>query len=185
MKYPRRYRLNRAEGRIYRQSIGGLTPLGREMNVALLYATDPTRAAPYPSATEQEWVALSFLDSERQFSYALLNSGSSNALAEWLAYRQQLRKEGLKLWQVTTRIGFRLSASGDGHRSWYYYTFTAEEGLPSSQLLERLRQQSWELVDPFLDLGDIPKPSVAESIEEIEATSLRLADERTQFLHWE
>lgn len=179
MSCPVRYRLNRAEGKIYRQAGGNLLSVGESLDAILLYATEPIWGTPYPEGQEQHWVQLCFLDPHFNWSYALLNSGKSNALNGFFDYQQQLQLAQKSLWEVTTTIRF-LPQETNARRCWYHYQFTEGEGLTATELQNRLNaypKEFYSLLDRSLNLPLPPEPEhPVIQVDEI--------DERASFLVW-
>jgi hypothetical protein len=148
-----RYRLNRKIGKIYLESQPNLIEVGSEIEVIILWASEPTFGKPFQQLPAQEWVQLTFIDRAGNWCYALLNSGTTNALYSWNEYRRKVEMSGRELYEILTTIKFEYTNSD---YQWFDYHFSGISGKPG--IGERIRSlinshPEFSLVDIDLDLA--------------------------------
>ena len=179
-----RYRFNRASGKIYRENSTGLVELSESLDTIILHATPVVYGQPFPNLMAQDWINLCFLDPQMNWSFALLNSGQSDALRPFLNYQIQ---QGQNLFNQLTRITLIPQTSRLGRR-WYTYSFEAHPLPVGINLLQILQKNShFPLIDPTIDLS-FPEPK----LDFLNFTSppppqfsIQLVDQRTPFLSWD
>lgn len=147
-----RYRLNRKVGMIYQESQANqLIEIGRQMQVIILWASEPVHGQPFPNLPAQDWIQLTFLDPQGNWCYAVLNSGTTNSLYPWIQYRKQIESRSHELFEILTTISFDATESDN---QWFDYSFSGINGKPG--LGERMRSlikvSSFPLVDIDLNL---------------------------------
>lgn len=183
------YRFNRSQGLIYREVGQQIQPINEQhLDAIILHATPPIIGRPFSNMLQQEWIGLCFLDSNLDWSYALLSSGNSNALRSFLDYRQNLKAP---LNSVTTRITLDEQNSRTGH-TWFMYDFEALNlpyGFDGKTYLENI---NYPLVDTRLELPFSPPPSLNEIRNQFPSVisskpsfKQGSTDLRTQFIIWD
>lgn len=123
----RHYRLNRKDGILYREVGDVLEPVGDSLRVILLHATATFYAKLFDHMPPQHWVQLCFLDPEGNWSYALLNDGTTRALRPWLLFRQWLDTQPQSGRGSIATLGFE---AVDARCQWYDYRFSGKPGKP-------------------------------------------------------
>ena len=179
----RRYRFNRASGKIYRESLQNLIEVSDHLDTIILYATPSVYGQPFQAMPAQDWISLCFLDNEFNWSFALLNSGQSDALRPFLNYQTQQKN----LSNQITRINLVPQSSRSG-RHWYAYAFEALP-LPPEVNPTEIRQNHPELplIDPTINL-DFPEPELEQLVQRTAFNpqrKIKLTDARTVFLSWD
>jgi hypothetical protein len=129
----RRYRFNRKVGKIYLEVGNQLSEIGSILKMIILWASTPIFGKPFAHLPAQNWVQITFLDMQGNWCYALLNSGTTDALNPWLQYRKQVESK-LELCGVITTISFNLV---EGEHECFDYSFSGVRGKPG--LEERMK----------------------------------------------
>ena len=178
----RRYRFNRSTGKIYPESYSSLIEIPDYLDAVILHATPPVYGQPFPNQPAQNWINLCFLDRELSWSFALLNSGQSEALRPFLNYQTQQKD----LLNYLTRISLVPQRSRSGNH-WYAYAFEALPLPDRVNPLETLHCHSeLPLIDPNISL-DFPEPEV--NFQQLKTLispqiEVKLSDTRSSFLNW-
>lgn len=179
----RRYRFNRATGKIYQKSYSSSLEIPDYLDAVILHATPPVYGQPFPNQPAQDWINLCFLDRELSWSFALLNSGQSDALRPFLNYQTQQKD----LFNYLTRISLVPQRSRSGNH-WYAYAFEALPLPDKVNLLETLNCHSkLPLIDPNISL-DFPEPEL--NLPQLKTLispqiEVKLSDTRSTFLNWD
>lgn len=178
----RRYRFNRATGKIYQVSYSGLIEIPDYLDVIILHATPSVYGTPYQNQPAQDWISLCFLDRELFWSFALLNSGQSDALRPFLNYKKQYND----LFNYLTRITLVPQHSRSG-RHWFAYEF---ESLPLPDQVNPteflINHPELPLIDPNNELN-FPEPEIDRQLLKTLSSpqvEVRLSDTRSTFLNW-
>ncbi|WP_190462396.1 hypothetical protein [Planktothrix sp. FACHB-1355] len=178
----RRYRFNRATGKIYQESYSSLIEIPDYLDAVILHATPPVYGQPFPNQPAQNWINLCFLDRELSWSFALLNSGQSEALRPFLNYKTQQKD----LLNYLTRISLVPQRSRSGNH-WYAYAFEALPLPDRVNPLEILHGHSGlPLIDPNISL-DFPEPeSDLQQLKTLNSpqVEVKFSDSRSNFLNW-
>ncbi len=179
----RRYRFNRSTGKIYQESYSSLIEVPDYLDAIILHATPPVYGQPFPNMPSQDWISLCFLDCELSWSFALLNSGQSDALRPFLNYKTQQKDLLNKL----TRITLVPQSSRSG-RHWYAYAFEALPLPDRVNPLETLYSHSeLPLIDPNIELK-FPAPQLDRQLLKTinyPQFEVKLSDMRTTFITWD
>lgn len=147
-----RYRFNRKFGMIYKESqTNQLIEVGSSMSVIILWASEKVFGQPFTHLPAQDWIQLTFLDSQGDWCYALLNSGSTNALYPWIQYRKQIELRSHQLFEILTTISFD---STESDNQWFDYSFSGVNGKPGlgERMRSLIKQSKFSLVDIDLNL---------------------------------
>lgn len=155
-----RYRFNRKFGMIYRESQNNqLIEIGRQMQVIILWASEPVHGQPFPHLPAQDWIQLTFLDPQGNWCYAVMNSGTTNSLYPWIQYRKQIELRSScgdatrshELFEVLTTISFD---STESDNQWFDYSFSGRNGKPGlgERMRSLIKQSKFPLVDIDLNL---------------------------------
>ncbi|MFM5997968.1 MAG: hypothetical protein ACKO9U_25915 [Dolichospermum sp.] len=141
----KRYRFNRKSGKIFQEQGEKLLET-ENLRVIILWASEPKFAQPFPHLAAQYWVQLTFIDSESNFCYAMLNNGSTEALSSWFDYKNEISQRGLTLREVITRIELT-----EIEKEVFHYSF---HGLPAKpSLKEKIDNLLNENKYPLIDLS--------------------------------
>lgn len=145
----RRYRFNRKFGKIYLEDGKQLIEVGESLKVIVLWSSEAIFAKPFAHLAAQEWVQLTFIDNKSNWCYALLNSGSTNALFPWFQYRKQISDKGLDMTEVITTIS--LVKAGD---EVFDYSFSGVPGKPGlkERMNNLIKTTNYLLMDSSIDL---------------------------------
>lgn len=152
------------------------------MDAVILHATPPVYGQPFPNQPAQDWINLCFLDREFSWSFALLNSGQSDALRPFLNYQTQQKD----LLNHLTRITLVPQTSRSG-KHWFAYAFEALPLPAQANPIETLHcHPELPLIDPNISL-DFPEPEI--DLQLLKALNspqveVRLSDTRSTFLNW-
>ncbi|MFB2891949.1 hypothetical protein ACE1CI_03280 [Aerosakkonemataceae cyanobacterium BLCC-F50] len=147
-----RYRFNRKVGIIYKESqTNQLIEIGRQMQVIILWASEPVFGQPFPHLPAQDWIQLTFLDHQGDWCYAVLNSGTTNSLYPWIQYRREIYKRSHQLFEILTTISFD---STESDNQWFDYSFSGKNGKPGlgERMRSLIKQSTFPLVDIDLNL---------------------------------
>lgn len=147
-----RYRFNRKFGIIYKESQNNqLIEIGSSMSVIILWASEKVFGQPFPNLPAQDWIQLTFLDPQGNWCYAVLNSGTTNALYPWIKYRQEIEKKSHELFDILTTISFE---STESDNQWFDYSFSGMKGKPGlgERMRSLIKQSKFPLVDIDLNL---------------------------------
>lgn len=145
-----RYRFNRKVGQIYLEYNQELISIGKEMKVTILWASNPVFGKPFPHLPAQNWVQLTFLDIDANWCYALLNSGTTNALYPWIEYRRQIESKSRELYEIVTTIGFEPT---DSDNQWFDYKFSGTLNKLAGEIARSLLEPSqFPLIDTSIKL---------------------------------
>lgn len=148
-----RYRFNRKVGKIYLESKANqLIEVGSEMKVIILWASEPVFGKPFPHLPAQNWIQLSFLDREGNWCYAVLSSGTTNALNPWIQYRHKIESLRQEMFEIVTTIEFD---SNESEHEWFDYKFSGVQGKPGigDRMRKLISSVKFSLVDIDLDLA--------------------------------
>ena len=117
----RKYRFSRKSGKIYLEDGEQLIEVGESLNVIVLWSSPAIFAKPF----SQNWIQLIFIDNQGSWCYALLNSGSTNALFPWFQYQKEVKDKGFDMIEVITTIS--LVKAGN---ELFDYSFSGMPGKP-------------------------------------------------------
>ena len=145
----RKYRFNRKSGKIYLEDGKQLIEVGESVRVIVLWFSEPIFAKPFKHLPEQEWVQLTFLDNQSNWCYALLNSGSTNALFPWFQYLKEVKNQGLYMTEIITTIS--LVKAGD---EVFDYSFSGVPGKPGlrEKMSNLIKTSDHLLIDSSINL---------------------------------
>lgn len=145
----RRYRFNRKFGKIYLEDGKQLIEVGESLKVIVLWSSEPIFAKPFPHLAAQDWVQLTFIDNQSNWCYALLNSGSSNALFPWFQYKKEIGDKGFEMNEIITTIS--LVKAGDES---FDYSFSGIPGKPGlkEKVNNLIKTSNYLLMDSSVDL---------------------------------
>jgi hypothetical protein len=117
----RKYRFSRKSGKIYLEDRKQLIEVGESLKVIVLWFSEPIFAKPF----SQNWIQLIFIDNQGNWCYALLNSGSTNALFPWFQYQKEVKDQRLDMTEIITTIS--LVKAGN---ELFDYSFSGMPGKP-------------------------------------------------------
>lgn len=145
----RRYRFNRKSGKIYLEGTKDLIEVGESIRVIVLWFSEPIFAKPFKHLAEQEWVQLTFLDDKSNWCYALLNSGTTNALFPWFQYLKEVKNQGFYMTEIITTIS--LVKAGD---ELFDYSFSGMPGKPGlrEKMNNLIKTSDYLLIDSSINL---------------------------------
>jgi hypothetical protein len=145
----RKYRFNRKSGKIYLENKKQLIEVGESLRVIVLWSSEAIFAKPFENLPAQEWVQLTFLDDKSNWCYALLNSGSTNALFPWFQYLKEVKNKGFYMTDIITTIS--LVKVGD---EVFDYSFSGMPGKPGlrEKMNNLIKASNHLLIDSSIDL---------------------------------
>jgi hypothetical protein len=117
----RKYRFSRKSGKIYLEDGEQLIEVGESLKVIVLWFSPAIFAKPF----SQNWIQLIFIDNQGNWCYALLSSGSTNALFPWFQYQKEVKDQRLDMIEVITTIS--LVKAGN---ELFDYSFSGMPGKP-------------------------------------------------------
>ena len=145
----RKYRFNRKSGKIYLENKKQLIEVGESLRVIVLWSSEAIFAKPFENLPAQEWVQLTFLDDKSNWCYALLNSGSTNALFPWFQYLKEVKNQGFYMTDIITTIS--LVKVGD---EVFDYSFSGMPGKPGlrDKMNNLIKKSDYLLIDSSINL---------------------------------
>lgn len=147
-----KYRFNRKEGKIYVDRDGNLTEHGDSLRMVILNASEPVFGKLFRHMPAQKWVLITFLNDMGDWCYGVLSDGMTNALQNWISYRNLIEQRGLKLYEVITTISFEPI---DGDQKWFDYTFSGIAGKPGlgDRMRKLIAESQYSLIEPIMTLN--------------------------------
>jgi hypothetical protein len=147
----RRYRFNRKTGKVYLEVGKELSDISATLKMIILWASQPVYGKPFAHLPAQNWVQITFLDMQSNWCYALLNSGTTDALNPWLEYRNQIESQGLELCSVITTISL---ISFECEHECFDYSFSGVRGKQGieSRMKSVINSSPYALIDPVMNL---------------------------------
>ncbi|MEG4286386.1 hypothetical protein QUB68_24965 [Microcoleus sp. A006_D1] len=143
-----KYRFNRKLGEIFLDENGELTSVGNNLQIIVLWASEPIWGKPFENMPAQNWIQLTFLAEYGNWCHAVLSDGTTNALERWIEYRKKLEDEAIELQEVITTISFEVI---DSQHQWFDYTFSGIRGKPGlgDRMRQLIKQSKFPLIEPL------------------------------------